>query len=109
MHCNIMQASFALTLALPAIAGVPSSCNTGPVQCCKQLYKANSADGQNLLGTIGVPVQGVTGLVGNQCSPVTAIGVGSGANCSNSPVCCTNNNFHGGVVSFGCSPVTINA
>ncbi|PPR00674.1 hypothetical protein CVT24_000962 [Panaeolus cyanescens] len=114
MHFTTTQliATLATMIALgPSLAtagGAPSSCNTGKVQCCNKLVKSDSSEGQTLLGSIGVATQGVKGLVGANCSPITASAVGSGANCVSSPVCCTNNNFNG-VVAFGCSPVTVNA
>ncbi|KAF9036294.1 hypothetical protein BJ165DRAFT_1507790 [Panaeolus papilionaceus] len=59
---------------------IENSCNTGPVQCCNSLNAPGSAGYAEGLGLIGVVVQNLSGQVGLQCNPVTAIGVGSGAN-----------------------------
>ncbi|KAF9555388.1 hydrophobin-domain-containing protein [Agrocybe pediades] len=47
-------------------------------------------------------------IAGLSCNPITAIGVGSGGQCSSQPVCCTGNHM-GGLVVVGCSPVNVNA
>ena len=44
-----------------------------------------------LLGLLGVVVQGVDALVGLSCTPISIIGVDSGASCSGTAVCCQNN------------------
>ena len=59
------------------------------------LLKADSVSGSTLLGvlgTLGINLQDVTGKIGLQCSPLTAVGVGGSSACSASPVCCQNNN-----------------
>ncbi|KAI0081527.1 fungal hydrophobin [Panus rudis PR-1116 ss-1] len=103
-----------LSLAVLAVAtifpegnghGSPSSCNTGPVQCCQTMQNANSPAAAKLLHSVGVPVESVTGLVGGSCTPVTVIGV-AGGNCKENAVCCTNNNY-GGAVALGCVPVSL--
>ncbi|KDQ62777.1 hypothetical protein JAAARDRAFT_87356, partial [Jaapia argillacea MUCL 33604] len=83
-----------------------SSCTTGPIQCCNTVESASSPAAAGILASIGVVVQDVTALVGLTCSPITAIGVGSGSSCSASPVCCTDNSW-GGLISIGCVPVTL--
>ena len=65
------------------IPGHHSQCNTGPVQCCHQSFDSNSHEAKNLLAlnNIGLGVlSGVTGMVGAECTPITALGVGSGGN-----------------------------
>lgn len=54
--------------------------------------QASSAAGQALLGLVGATVQDVTAKIGLGCSPISAIGVGSGNACQAQPVCCQNNN-----------------
>ena len=56
------------------------------------LFQADSAAGSALLGVLGVVVEGITGQIGLQCSPISAIGVASGNSCSSNAVCCQNNN-----------------
>jgi hypothetical protein len=63
------------------ISGVDATgkCNTGPIQCCKQVYKAHSPRGMQLLSEVGVNVHDVVGMVGAQCTPINVIGVSSGS------------------------------
>ncbi|KAF9563447.1 fungal hydrophobin [Agrocybe pediades] len=108
--------AFAATMAVFVAAGpvgypsgdITNSCNSGPVQCCNAMYDSKSKEGNVLLGLVGVAVNAVTAQVGLECNPITAIGVGSGAQCTSQPVCCTGNHFDG-LVAVGCSPVGVNA
>ncbi|KAF9533865.1 hydrophobin, partial [Crepidotus variabilis] len=85
---------------------INNSCNTGPVQCCNEVYHSSSKQANDLykLFSINTPV---SGFVGAQCSPITAAGVGGGAKCQSQPMCCTGNNYKGLVV-VGCSPINVN-
>ncbi|ETW76644.1 fungal hydrophobin [Heterobasidion irregulare TC 32-1] len=83
-----------------------SQCNTGDLQCCNTVENADSPSAAALLGLLGVVVQGLDVLVGLTCTPITVIGVGSGANCVQQPVCCENNNFNG-LINIGCTPVNL--
>ncbi|KAH9919986.1 fungal hydrophobin [Epithele typhae] len=103
-------AAFALA-ALPLLAvatplAARDDCSTGPIQCCQSTEWSSSPAGSALLGLLGVVVQGVDVLIGLQCSPITAIGVGSGNTCNAQAVCCQNNNV-GGLISVGCVPVSL--
>ncbi len=91
-----------------------SSCTTGPIQCCDSVtsvralsctHKAVFADGPapsspqatdpsatKILGLLDIVIEGLGVLVGLTCSPISVIGVGSGA-CSANAVCCQNNSF----------------
>ncbi|KIK96893.1 hypothetical protein PAXRUDRAFT_98316, partial [Paxillus rubicundulus Ve08.2h10] len=89
------------TPAYGARRGSPSStpggsqCNTGPVQCCNSMQKSGDNDEfDDFLGLLGVSVPAGTS-VGAGCSPITAVGTGRGASCTQQPVCCENNNFNG--------------
>lgn len=65
------------------IPGHHSQCNTGPVQCCQQSFDSNSHEGKNLLAmnNIGLDIlSGATGMIGVKCTPITALGAGSGGN-----------------------------
>jgi len=64
-----------LATATP-IPGGEGQCNTGTLQCCNSVQSANSSAVATLLGLLGIPIQGVTGLVGVTCSPLSVIGVG---------------------------------
>src|SRR6266498_2988556 len=82
--------------AVPA-EGIKKSCNTGPVQCCVYLYlflhrvvlksrtlpgndvhKINSHEASSIHALLGVHIPDDTN-VGFQCTPITAIGAGSGS------------------------------
>ncbi|KDQ50478.1 hypothetical protein JAAARDRAFT_87470, partial [Jaapia argillacea MUCL 33604] len=95
-----------LAVATPTPNEPASSCTTGPIQCCNTVESASSPAAAGILASIGVIVQDVNALVGLTCSPITAVGVGSGSSCSASPVCCTDNS-HGTLISIGCVPVTL--
>ncbi|KAI0764929.1 fungal hydrophobin-domain-containing protein [Fomes fomentarius] len=97
------------TVTVTAPASTPTSagsCNTGPVQCCDSVQSASSPNAADLLGLLGIVVQGVDVLVGLTCSPVTVIGVGGPSSCSAQAVCCQDNS-NGGLISIGCLPVTL--
>ncbi|KAI0737152.1 hydrophobin [Daedaleopsis nitida] len=96
-------AILAVATPMPAPA---ASCSTGAIQCCESVQPANSAAAAPILASIGVVVQDVNALVGLTCSPITAIGVGSGSSCSANTVCCENNSF-GSLISIGCLPVSL--
>jgi hypothetical protein len=81
-------------------------CKTGDAQCCNSVVNSNNPAATSLLGLLGIVVQGVDVSVGLNCSPISVIGVGQGANCAQQPVCCQNNNFNG-LINIGCTPITI--
>ncbi|KAI1798181.1 fungal hydrophobin [Ganoderma leucocontextum] len=83
----------------------PSSCSTGPIQCCNTVEQASAPSAAALLGLLGIVLQDLTVLVGLTCSPITVIGVGGGS-CSAQAVCCQDNST-GGLISIGCVPVTL--
>ncbi|KAI0833708.1 fungal hydrophobin-domain-containing protein [Trametes gibbosa] len=91
-----------------APSGTPSSgggnCNTGPVQCCNSVKKANDGVIGAILGLLELILDPEV-LVGVQCSPLSGVGVG-GSSCSATPVCCENNS-HGGLISIGCIPIIL--
>ncbi|CAA7263588.1 unnamed protein product [Cyclocybe aegerita] len=87
--------------------GIHNSCNTGPVQCCNSLYENESEQANLLISLVGAVVGPIGTQVGANCSPLSVIGVGSGASCNTQPVCCSNNKFNG-LVAIGCSPINVN-
>ncbi|TFK46051.1 fungal hydrophobin [Heliocybe sulcata] len=95
-----------LAAATPTGTEPAGQCTTGDLQCCNSVSTASDPAVVTLLGSLGIPIQGITGLVGLTCSPIDVIGVGSGGSCTESPVCCTDNS-HGGLISIGCVPVTL--
>ncbi|KAF8966177.1 hydrophobin [Flammula alnicola] len=60
----------------------------------------------NLLGVLGIVIQGVEALVGIQCSPIDIAGIGQNS-CNEQPVCCENTSFNG-LIAIGCVPININ-
>ncbi|KAF9004616.1 fungal hydrophobin-domain-containing protein [Cyathus striatus] len=104
----ITAAVAASTLAIPTPGyGSASQCNTGNLQCCQHVQDSKDPSVTGLLGLLGVAVQGITAQVGLDCSPISVIGIASGASCTAQPVCCENNNFSG-LVALGCNPVNLN-
>ncbi|KAH7919706.1 fungal hydrophobin [Leucogyrophana mollusca] len=93
-----------LPLAVLTIAGETNQCNTGSASCCNSTQSVTDKSG--LLALLGLKVGDVTGLIGVDCSPITAVGTGSGCKANQEPVCCTHNNFNG-VANVGCSPLNI--
>ncbi|TBU54144.1 fungal hydrophobin-domain-containing protein [Dichomitus squalens] len=85
-------------------SGSPSSCSTGPVQCCNTLTTASDPLASVILGLLGI-ILGPDVAVGLTCSPISVIGVGGGS-CSANTVCCENNNV-GGLISIGCIPIIL--
>ncbi|KAH7915185.1 hydrophobin 2 [Hygrophoropsis aurantiaca] len=83
-----------------------SQCNTGPIQCCDSVESASSPSASALLGLLGIVLTDLDVLVGLTCTPISVVGLGSGATCSAEPVCCENNTFNG-LISLGCSPVNL--
>ncbi|KAF8641391.1 hypothetical protein AX16_010010 [Volvariella volvacea WC 439] len=97
------MAAFAAANPVPTNAG--GQCNTGKIQCCNRVESVNSFRDSALHQLLGINLEGVTGLVGSQCSPLSVLGLG-GNKCQAAPMCCTNNNFNGLVV-LGCNPINI--
>ncbi|KAF9236787.1 hydrophobin 2 [Melanogaster broomeanus] len=97
-----------LAVAAPNnVARETSECNTGTLQCCNSVQQSNSPTVAALLTSLGIPVGSVIGDVGVTCTPITIVGTGSGATCTQQPVCCKDNRYNG-VVNIGCSPVNLN-
>ena len=86
-----------------------SSCSTGSLKCCNQVQDVSSSllmsetlplidhlqasepGAASLLGLLGLTGK-VTGQVGIQCSPISAIGIANGGDCKATVACCQNNN-----------------
>ncbi|KAF9462399.1 fungal hydrophobin-domain-containing protein [Collybia nuda] len=94
-----------LSLALSALAG-STKCNTGEIQCCQSLHQSQQEGVTKLVTLLGAGVQGVKTMVGTNCSPLSVVGVGSGASCTQQPVCCEENKFNG-LIAIGCTPANI--
>ncbi|KIJ67292.1 hypothetical protein HYDPIDRAFT_84585 [Hydnomerulius pinastri MD-312] len=96
----------AASFALLAVATGSSECDTGSLQCCNSVQAADSSAVTTLLGLLGIVVGDLTGQVGLGCSPITVVGTGSGATCTQEPVCCTGNSYSG-LINLGCSPINL--
>ena len=77
MFSKLFAATAILAVATSAFA---QTCSSGPIQCCESVEKASDPAAAAVLGSIGVVLQDVDALVGLTCSPITAVGVGSGDN-----------------------------
>ncbi|KDQ62765.1 hypothetical protein JAAARDRAFT_30683, partial [Jaapia argillacea MUCL 33604] len=97
--------AFSAATLFSILAVATAQCTTGALQCCDTVESASSPTAAGILKSIGVVVQDVNALVGLTCSPITAVGVGSGSSCTANPVCCTDNSW-GSLISIGCVPVT---
>ena len=83
----MLSRAFALAIAsLPILAAatpveleVRQSCSTDDIQCCNSVEQSNSAAGSTLLGLLGIVLQGVAVPLGIGCTPISVVGVGSGA------------------------------
>ena len=73
------------TLAVATLAAATpmkrSQCNTGEMHCCESVQAAGSNEASTLLGLLNVVVDDVKVLVGMNCSPLTAIGLGGNSWC----------------------------
>ncbi|KAL4068477.1 hydrophobin [Scleroderma yunnanense] len=100
------------SLALLAVANPIArggSCSNGSISCCQQTQEASTFFNQLLAGNVLANVgASVSGLVGLQCSPITAVGLGSGCQANQQSVCCDKNNFNG-LINVGCTPINIAA
>ncbi|KAF9561677.1 fungal hydrophobin, partial [Agrocybe pediades] len=99
-------ASFAVA-APHEMGDIVNSCNTDAVQCCNQIFESGSEQSNFLHGILGTTISAITAQAGLACVPITGIGIGSGAQCSSQPVCCSDNHMNGLIV-IGCNPININ-
>ncbi|KAI6144925.1 hydrophobin 2 [Pisolithus tinctorius] len=106
----VIAASFAVLAAATPVEvrgdSGDSQCNGGTINCCNSVQDASSSSVTSLLGLLGLSAGSITGQVGLNCSPLTVIGVGSGASCTSQTVCCTGNSFNG-LINVGCTPINV--
>ncbi|KAF9463583.1 fungal hydrophobin-domain-containing protein [Collybia nuda] len=107
-----MRFSAVSALALPLLVAAggfseleAGPCETGTLACCGTTQAANTPGLATTLGALGISLDGVTGLVGLTCAPLTVIGLATHS-CNAQPVCCTNNHFNVGV-SLGCNAINV--
>ncbi|KAF8836399.1 hydrophobin [Paxillus ammoniavirescens] len=105
-----------VALATFAVAAPPApqpqdgqpKCDTGSPMCCDSTSTNDPAKLASLSESLGIALPSITGLIGLTCTPITGLGTGTGAVCTQKPVCCTDNDYNG-VVNLGCSPLDLDA
>ncbi|KIM29497.1 hypothetical protein M408DRAFT_328749 [Serendipita vermifera MAFF 305830] len=90
-------------------AATEGACNVGTAQCCQSLHQTSGLASQGMFGQLlaaSIPLDQL--MVGLQCSPIAGVIpiVGGSSSCNSRPVCCTGNKFDG-LVSVGCSPLSL--
>ncbi|KAI0695481.1 hypothetical protein BC835DRAFT_1414871 [Cytidiella melzeri] len=99
-------AFFALPLLAVATSAAVVARNDAPTTaCCSSTVPADSVAGAKALGLIGVVLQDLTVAIGLNCSPISVVGVGSGAECNSDPVSCSDGVI--GSIGIGCAPITL--
>ncbi|KAI0808139.1 fungal hydrophobin-domain-containing protein [Fomes fomentarius] len=81
-------------------------CNTGQMQCCDTVADSHSAEMSSIISSLGIKLPDAVGLAGTSCSPIDVLALGSGTECNQKPVCCTNNTYQG-LINIGCVPINI--
>ncbi|KAI6015318.1 fungal hydrophobin-domain-containing protein [Pisolithus orientalis] len=104
LQCS--PASFAVLAAATPLDVRQSQCNGGTTYCCNSVQDASSSGVTSLLGLLGLSLGSITGQVGLNCSPITALGVGSGASCTSQAACCTGDSFNG-LINVGCTSINL--
>ncbi|KAI6144222.1 fungal hydrophobin-domain-containing protein [Pisolithus tinctorius] len=102
----VITASFAVLAAATPLDVRQSQCNGGTTYCCNSVQDSSSSGVTSLLGLLGLSLGSITGQVGLNCSPITALGVGSGASCTSQAACCTGDSFNG-LINVGCTPINL--
>ncbi|KAG7087869.1 hypothetical protein E1B28_013807 [Marasmius oreades] len=74
-------------------------------QCCQQVLRADSSDGQAILSLLNIVLQDFNVLVGFGCAPISVSDGGSGTCSPGTPVVCADAS-HGGIVDLDCVPIT---
>ncbi|KIJ21149.1 fungal hydrophobin [Paxillus involutus ATCC 200175] len=99
----------AVAMAAPSAleARGSSQCNTGPIQCCSSTMSSSTTTLAELSSLLGLSLPSIGGLIGLSCSSITGVGTGTGAVCTQQPVCCSDNTYNG-LINLGCSPININ-
>ncbi|KAF8638086.1 hypothetical protein AX16_010717 [Volvariella volvacea WC 439] len=76
-------AAFFLAALVTFVAAAPSSdyygsCNTGNIKCCNEVHDVHSEAAKHELSLLSMSADGLTGVIGTQCSPLTVGGIGAG-------------------------------
>ncbi|KAF7433609.1 hypothetical protein PC9H_005570 [Pleurotus ostreatus] len=78
-----------------------NKCSSGPVQCCNSVQESSAPSVVDVLGLLGVVLDGLVGNVGLTCNSLLG-----GGSCTAQTVCCDNVHFTG-LVAMGCQPINI--
>ncbi|KIM57926.1 hypothetical protein SCLCIDRAFT_129401 [Scleroderma citrinum Foug A] len=94
--------------AAPDSIAARDTCSNGTLQCCTSTYDATQTNLNVLTGLLGIAndIPLVGPLLATNCTPITVIGAGTGANCAQQTVCCQNAQYSG-VINVGCTPVNL--
>ncbi|XP_006461634.1 hypothetical protein AGABI2DRAFT_71560 [Agaricus bisporus var. bisporus H97] len=101
----MLAAASAVPRTNPPTTGDECTAVGGDVSCCNSLQEASDPVVTLLAGLLGIVLGPVEGLIGLTCNPISVIGGGN--DCSSQTVCCTGNNFSGGLLVVGCSPIDL--
>ncbi|EKM81491.1 hypothetical protein AGABI1DRAFT_111797 [Agaricus bisporus var. burnettii JB137-S8] len=77
----------------------------GFVYCCHTLIHGSDPTVRLIAGLLDIDLSLIEGIVGLTCSPITVIGGGN--SCISQTACCTGNNYYGGLLVLGCSPINV--
>ncbi|KAG2064743.1 hydrophobin [Suillus decipiens] len=102
----IAGTSAASVPALSARGGTSGECNTGTISCCDSTYAYGDPSLTKITSGLGISLDPFEGFAGVDCSPMSVVGAGSGAVCTQEPVCCSGNTYYG-IINIGCSPINI--
>ncbi|KAF8521366.1 hypothetical protein BU17DRAFT_87904 [Hysterangium stoloniferum] len=83
-----------------------SPATLGSPKCCKNVGAAGSTPMSALLKPLNIALDDPTAIIGLECTTLTLVGDGKGANCAEHPVCCKDVKFDG-VVNVGCTPISL--
>ncbi|XP_006462295.1 hydrophobin [Agaricus bisporus var. bisporus H97] len=102
-------ATFAAATAVPRTdkptTGEECTAVGGDVNCCNSVSEVDDPAVKTIAGLLGIVLGPLDALIGLTCSGIDIIG--GGTSCSSQTVCCTGNNFGGGLLVIGCSPINI--
>ncbi|RXW19347.1 hypothetical protein EST38_g6511 [Candolleomyces aberdarensis] len=95
--------------AMPTPGGSEvSQCNGGEVYCCNSYHEVEKEDEswKAIYALLNLDIEGLTGGIAANCSPLGVAAIGSGASCSSQTVCCQGNQYNG-LINVGCSPINV--
>lgn len=75
MFSKLTILTVAISTVFASAAPTTNKCNVGEVQCCKSTAAHDSETGQAIISLLGAAAGPVTGLIGANCSPLSAVGV----------------------------------